>query len=92
MNTARRFTYPITRISKILRQKAVLLEQMNLLGCYAASNGKDSEVSDWSNTFNFRVNSIETRVFLDYLDGVISHNAQLRPSGGNARHSDFRST
>lgn len=92
VNTAYRFTYPITRISKILRQKAVLLEKMNLLGYYAASNGKDGDVSDWRSTFNFRVHSTETRVFLDFLNGVISYKAHQRPRGGNARHSDFRST
>jgi len=85
VNTAYRLTYPKARIPKILRQKAVLLEKINLLGCYAASNGKDSDVSDWHSTLNFRVHSTETKVFLDYLNGVISHNAQRRPRGGRLR-------
>ena len=91
VNTTYRSTYPITRISKIPRQKAALLEQMNLLGCYAPSNGKDSDVSDCRSTFNFRVHSTEISGFLDHLNGVTSHNAQRRPRGGNAGHSDFRS-
>lgn len=56
-NTAYHFTYPIARISKILRQRAVLLKQWSLLGCYAASNGKYIDVSDWRSTFIFRVHS-----------------------------------
>jgi hypothetical protein len=84
------FTQAMTRISKTLQHKAILLVDSSLLGCYAASNCKDTDVSNKRRAFILRVHSSERRVFWEYLDGVMSHNAQRRPRSGNEQIYDFR--